>query len=243
MERFAITLEDNFQTLVYNLNPRVKLIWFISCTGIYFTNNLIVIFTITFTSLLMFIFSKSHKTIYFKALYYLIPFFIIIFFLALWESSRPANIILAITSISKFTALFLSSVAFFVMTKPFELLTALRSFKIIPKKFIFALGISFRFIPIIFEITEKILIAQKARGLNVGKGIIRRFLSLPIVIKALVIPLMVEIFNQIWLMWIALMIRGYNFNKGSSAVLKWSMADKLVIIYSLTIILIIFLIT
>lgn len=238
MERFVITLDDKFQNIIFNLDSRVKLLWLISCSGIYFTNNIIVVIIITFTSSIMFILSKSHKTIYIKALYYLIPFFIIIFFLALWESSEPVNIIIPITSILKFTALFLSSVAFFVMTRPFELLTALRSLKVIPQKFLFALGISFRFIPIIFETYEKIIIAQKARGLNAGKSIIRQILNLPIVIKALVIPLISEILHQLWLMWMALMVKGCNFNNRNNNSLKWSIANIFILIYSFTIILI-----
>jgi energy-coupling factor transport system permease protein len=173
-----------------------------------------------------------------KAFYYILSFFLVIFLLALWESMQPASIIFALTSILKWVAIVLSSIAFFVITKPFELLIALRSLRM-PEGFVFSLGIGFRFIPIIFETAEKILVAQKARGLHVGKGI-RRLFRLPLVIKAVVIPLIIEILNRLWLMWIALMVRGFELNKRNNPSLKWSMSNIVIFIYSLIIILLSF---
>ncbi|HII06152.1 MAG TPA: hypothetical protein HA349_02195 [Methanotrichaceae archaeon] len=63
-------------------------------------------------------------------------------------SGGRVNIIYALIMVSKWLTLTLSSIAFFVMTKQFELMGALRSFRV-PEGFIFSLGMGFRFIPII----------------------------------------------------------------------------------------------
>lgn len=199
------------EDLVYELDPRIKVIWLLSCASVYFTDEKLLIFVITLVSAAMFIISGAHKTIYMNAFYYIFFFFMALFLLAMLESTEIANIYFAITVISKWLAISLSSIAFFVMTRPFELMTALRSFRV-PKEFVFSLGIGFRFIPIIFESSEKILMAQKARGLYSGKGF-KKILRIPMIINALALPLIIEMLNRLWNMWLALMVRDFDLNR------------------------------
>lgn len=185
----------------------------------------------TISSAAMFLSSGAHKTIYMKALYYIFIFLIILFVLATWGSGSEANIFDALTVISKWLTITLSSIAFFVMTRPFELMSAMRSFRI-PEGFVFSLGIGFRFIPIIIESTEKILMAQKARGLYSGKGF-KKILSIPTMINALTVPLIVEMLNRLWDMWLALMVRGFDISKRRrNSTLKLSASNLCILIYS-----------
>jgi len=220
--------------IVYELDPRVKLIWLLSCSSVYFTDDKLLIAIITLVAAAMFIFSGAHRTIYMKAFYYIFIFLIALFLLAMTESTEMMNVIYALTIISKWLAIAISSIAFFVMTKPFELMTALRSFRV-PEAFVFSLGIGFRFIPIIFEAADKILMAQKARGLYSGKGF-RKILRIPMVIKALIIPLIIEMLNRLWDMWLALMIRGFDLGKSRKRMkLELSASNLIVLIYSFAI--------
>lgn len=222
--------------IIYELDPRIKVIWLISSASIYFTDNILLILIITFISVIAFVFSGAHKTIYMESFYYILFFFLMIFLLAMWESTDTVNVIFALTAISKWLAIVLSSIAFFVITKPFELMIALRSFRV-PERFVFSLGIGFRFIPIIFEASDKILMAQKARGLYSGKGF-RKILRVPMVINALAVPLIIEILYRLWNMWLALMVRGFALGKKRIKMqFKLSVPNLAILSYSITIIL------
>jgi len=221
--------------MVYDIDPRIKLIWLLSYTAVYFTENNLLIFIMTVSSAAMFLSSGAQKTIYMKALYYILVFLIILFIIATWGSGSEANITYALTVISKWLTITLSSIGFFVMTRPFELMSALRSFRV-PEGFVFSLGIGFRFIPIIIESTDKILMAQKARGLYSGKGF-KKILSIPTTINALTVPLIVEMLNRLWDMWLALMVRGFDISKRrKNARLKLSVSNLCILIYSFAII-------
>ena len=228
-------IDKPLHDVIYELDPRVKVIWLVSCSSVYFTDNKLLISIIILVSAAMFIFSGAHKTIYMKAFYYIFVFLIALFLLAMWESTEKMNVIYALTIISKWLAISISSIAFFVMTKPFELMTALRCFKV-PEEYVFSLGIGFRFIPIIFESADKILMAQKARGLYSGKGF-RKILRLPMVINALIIPLIIEMLNRLWDMWLALMIRGFDLGKSQRKIkLELSTSNLIVLSYSIIIV-------
>ena len=233
-----ILINKSLSDVVYELDPRIKVIWLISCACVYFTDNILLIFIITFISAAMFVISGAHKTIYMKAFYYILIFFLMLFLLAMWESTEITSVFFALTAISKWLAIVLSSIAFFVMTKPFELMTALRSFRV-PEGFVFSLGIGFRFIPIIFESSDKILLAQKARGLYSGKGLLRKIIRIPTIIKALTIPLIIEMLNRLWDMWLALMVRGFVLGKKRRKIkLELSVSNLVVLGYSVIIIMI-----
>lgn|GEM_PF-1376471 len=230
-----ILIDNRIRDMVYDIDPRIKLIWLLSYTAVYFTENNLLIFIMTVSSAAMFLSSGAQKTIYMKALYYILVFLIILFIIATWGSGSEANITYALTVISKWLTITLSSIGFFVMTRPFELMSALRSFRV-PEGFVFSLGIGFRFIPIIIESTDKILMAQKARGLYSGKGF-KKILSIPTTINALTVPLIVEMLNRLWDMWLALMVRGFDISKRrKNARLKLSVSNLCILIYSFAII-------
>lgn len=224
-----------FYNTILSIDTRIKLIWFLSCTSVYFTNNPYLILIIMASGITGFVMSKSQKTIYMKGVIYISIFFVLILFLAAWESLEVENLFNAILIISKWTAVISSSIALFTSTRPFDLVDALRSFRL-PKGFTFALGIGFRFIPIIFEEGSKILLAQKARGLNAGRGI-SHIAKIPLVVYSVSIPLLRGMMMRLEYMWIALKVRGFELEKRRGAMIfNWSPPNIGLSVYSVCII-------
>lgn len=229
------SLTDNFFNIVYGLDSRVKVVWLISSMVLFFIDNSLLVFLIIFASAVMFILSGGHRTIYMKGVKYILVFFLIIFFIAVLSFEQISDIELALFSILKWTGLMLSCIAFFTMTKPFELISALRSFRV-PEGFVFALGIGFRFIPIIFEEIEQISMAQRARGLYTGRGF-EKIIRLPTIINAMTVPLIEEILRKLWDMWLALNVRGFALGKRRPKnIFRFSIPNFIVLLYSISII-------
>lgn len=221
--------------MIYELDPRVKLIWLISYALVYVIDEKVLILIMTLSSAFMFLSSGAHKTIYMKAFYYIFSFLIILFLFSTWGSGGGSDLVSAFIIILKWLIITLSAIAFFVMTKPFELMSAMRSLRV-PEEFVFSLGMGFRFIPIIIESSDQILMAQKARGLLSGKGI-KMILSLPVLVNALAVPLIIETLNRLWEMWLALVVRGFDLRKEHRKnKLKLSIPNLAVLLYSVIII-------
>lgn len=198
-------------TSLYGIDPRVKVIWLVSSTSVYFTNNIFLILLVLIISGIAFFLSKSYKTLYVKGFYYVLAFFSFVFIFVMLTSGQKSDVLFVLVSILKWSAVILTSIAFFVITRPFEVMQALRGLKV-PEGFVFALGISFRFIPVLLEEIEKITLAQKARGLYYGKGV-KKIFRLPTIIKSLTIPLIVETLRKTWDVWLALNVRGFGLGK------------------------------
>ena len=219
---------------LYEIDPRVKLVWLISSMSVYFTDNIFIILAVLLISSSIFLLSRAYKTIYGKGFYYILVIFLLVFMVGTLTSNQTSDIYFISLVLLKWSGMILTSIAFFVITRPFELIDALRGFKL-PEGFVFALGISFRFIPVIFEEIEKITLAQKARGLYYGKGFGKLF-RLPVAIKALIIPLIVEVLRKTWDIWLALNIRGYVFGKKRRTLrFKLSILNLSFLFYSISI--------
>ena len=229
-----ILIFKHTREIIYELDPRLKLIWLMSYALVYIIENRVLILVMALSSAFMFLFSGAHKTIYMKALYYIFIFLIILFLFITWGSGGGLDIISATIIILKWLIITLSSIAFFVMTRPFEIMSAMRSLRV-PEAFVFSLGMGFRFIPIIIESSGQILMAQKARGLLSGKGI-KMIFSLPVLVNALAVPLIIETLNRLWEMWLALVVRGFDLHKEHKKnKLKLSISNLAVLIYSVVI--------
>ena len=226
---------DIFANRLLDVDPRVKFLWLASCAAIYFTNNNILILIITIVAVLFFFLSKAYQTLYMKGLIYMFVFFIIIFALAFLGSRSSTTLLLISITICRWLAIILSSVVFFVITPPFEMIATLRNIRI-PEGVVLSLGMGFRFIPVILEENERILLAQKARGLHCGRGI-KRIFRLPTIIFALAVPLITEMVGRADDIWIALKMRGYDFGKKRRSLrFKHSLLNLVVLTYSICII-------
>ena len=223
---------NNWCDTLIKIDPRIKLVWLLSSGVVYFTLNVYLILTVLFCSLLFFILSKSHKTIYFTAFLYSLVFFLLIFAIGFSELSILNNIII----LARWFAIIFASIVFFVITDPYEIIIALRTFKV-PESFTFSLGMGFRFVPIIIEETEKVILAQKSRGLNYGRGLANIY-RIPFIIYAISIPLFIRIIFRVNEMLLALKTKGFAFKRRRrSYPVKISFLNILITIYSFSIIL------
>ncbi len=98
-----------------------------------------------------------------------------------------------------------------------KLMAPLKNFKVPINEIAFMMSISFRFIPILFEETEKIINAQKARGAFIKKGsIYNRIVD----ITSLVIPIFINTFKKADYISIAMESRGYRGGEGRTRLKK-----------------------
>ena len=100
------------------IKPEIKFFWFITSMVVFFTDNFLVIFSITLISFILYLLTKSYKTIYNNALYGFIPLIIVLLFLGLYGSEKP-DLIFTSIAILKWFALGFSAIVFFVITQPF----------------------------------------------------------------------------------------------------------------------------
>lgn len=91
------------------------------------------------------------------------------------------------------------------------------------------LSIALRFVPTLMDETEKIMNAQRARGVDFGEGNLAQKMK---AIVPLLIPLFVSSFNRAEDLAIAMEARGYQGGEGRTKyrMLKWSLSDSLVIV-------------
>ncbi len=121
-----------------------------------------------------------------------------------------------------------------------KILSPLKYFKVPISEIAFMVSISFRFIPLLFEETEKIIKSQKARGafLNTGK-IIKRMDD----ITSVIIPIFINTFKRADDIAIAMEVRGFRSGKGRTRlkeyVLTWKDIVFIVISFMIFIIILI----
>ena len=219
------------------IKPEVKFFWFITSMIVFFTDNFLVIFSITLISFILYLLTKSYKTIYNNALYGFIPLVIVLLFLGLYGSEK-SDLIFTGIAILKWFALGFSAIVFFVITQPFEVLSVLNRFRI-HHGIAIAISTGFRFVPIIIEEWQKTYFAQKARGLPILK--IQNLFALPTIVSALSVPLLINITQRTEDMYFAMKLKGFLFNHKSGNFKNWSMLDVLFIGYSFVIIVSVFL--
>lgn len=217
------------------LDPRVKLFWLVGSSFVLFSSNLPFVFAGLSITTLAFILSKKRKQeqILVKATpLYLIFYFAVTFLLILLllQDVRVAFLIGF-----KLLTIAIAALLYFEITRPSEMLESLRSIGV-PSSLAIALGVGFRFIPIIFEEAGKILLAQRARGLATGRGI-ATLLHIRTIIPALAVPLLISIFSRTNELWLAININGARaLTAPPKRVFYLTWQNGLVLIYTLLLI-------
>ena len=91
------------------------------------------------------------------------------------------------------------------------------------------LSIALRFVPTLMDETEKIMNAQRARGVDFGEGNLMQKMK---AVVPLLIPLFVSSFNRAEDLAIAMEARGYQGGEGRTKyrVLHWKLNDSLVVV-------------
>lgn len=104
-----------------------------------------------------------------------------------------------------------------------KLMFPLKYLKVPVYEIAFMMSISFRFIPLIFDETEKIIKAQKARGANVRSGRVDKRI---VDITSLIIPIFINTFKKADYIAVAMESRGYRGGEGRTRLKKYIFTCK-----------------
>lgn len=237
-------------SLIHRLDPRAKLLASFYFIGIIFLANnwqsylLLALFTITAVSL-----SKVDWKFFIRGIRPLI--WLILFTVALqvfftrggevyWEwgilSVTEFGLSNGIFIFCRFVLIIFMSTLLTLTTPPLELsdaieylLRPLNAVKFPVHEVSLMLSIALRFVPTLMDETEKIMNAQRARGVDFGEGNLLQKMK---AVVPLLIPLFVSSFNRAEDLAIAMEARGYQGGEGRTKyrVLNWRPADTLVMI-------------
>lgn len=237
-------------SLIHHLDPRAKLVASFYFIGIIFLANnwqsYLLLAVLTFLAILL---SKIDLDFFVrgvKPLLWLILFTVAlqIFFTSggkvyfQWGIFRITEFGLqnGIFIFCRFVLIIFMSTLLTLTTQPLELSDAieylLRPLKVIHfpvHEISLMLSIALRFVPTLMDETEKIMNAQRARGVDFGEGnLIQKMKA----IVPLLIPLFVSSFNRADDLATAMEARGYQGGEGRTKyrILHWQMPDTLVMV-------------
>jgi energy-coupling factor transport system permease protein len=161
----------NTKSFMHQINPLCKLIClliFILITLI--TKNILTLIIIIIFLIVLILLSNIPIKKYINSLIFLIPFALFIFII---DIIFKINIIFSIKSTIKLVLLVIYSILIMYTTKPNDLtygleklFTPLKLFNVPVNELALSLSLSIRFIPIVFEQSDKILKSQISRGLD-----------------------------------------------------------------------------
>lgn len=221
----------NLYEKIASIDSRVKFLFFFSSILLLLSDYLYLILIVTLVSLMMFFLVKVHKSIYFKAFKYILMS-MIIYSLTVYFIIHDVKIFDIFLFNIRLLGMSTACMAFFVMTRPFEIIQVLRYLKI-PEGLTLALGIGFRFIPIILEELNIIITAQKARGMFVTRDFNSlRNISLFIFSVTVSLPhlILIKGLNT----WYTLNLRAFSLNsKQSEFHYQHTFLNYIVLLYSL----------
>lgn len=136
----------------------------------------------------------------------------------------------------RFVLIIFMSTLLTLTTKPLEiadgieyLLSPLSFFNVPVHTMALMLSIALRFVPTLMEEVDKIMNAQRARGMDFNEGhIIQRMKN----IVPLLIPLFISSFNRAIDLAVAMEARGYNGedNRTKYRILKWKLKDTMTLV-------------
>lgn len=223
---------------LYEIDPRIKLLWLLSYGIVFFTDNVFLLSIACVVAITVFILVEAHRSIYRHGFIIMLSFLVItgvFFWVRYLIYLNTKELIVGSLMILKWLSIILSSIAFFVMSSPYEIGFALQSLRV-PKIAAFSVGIGFRFIPIVLNEFYMTLLAQKARGLNAERGI-RSLIKIPLILRSITIPLLRTLIKKMDNMSVLLSLRGidvkgYLFREEN----KFRVMDFLIFSYSIILI-------
>lgn len=237
-------------SLVHRMDPRAKLVSSFYFIGIIFLCNNLPSFAVmgAFT-LFAILLSKVNLAFFLKGvrpLIWLILFTVILqlFFTqggqVYWSwgiiSITEAGVLNAFYIFCRFVLIIFMSTLLTLTTPPLSLsdaieslLRPLKAIKFPAHEISLMLSIALRFVPTLMDETEKIMNAQRARGVDFGEG---NLMDKMRAIVPLLIPLFVSSFNRAEELATAMEARGYQGGEGRTKYrqLKWRVKDTLCIL-------------
>ncbi|RHH67069.1 MULTISPECIES: energy-coupling factor transporter transmembrane protein EcfT [Vagococcus] len=234
-------------SVVHRMDPRAKLIASFYFIGIIFICNNFLSFGVMFAFTLFCIWLSKIKLSFFlkgvKPLIWLILFTVglqvlftrggHVYFEWGWISISQFGLVNGFFIFTRFVLIIFMSTLLTLTTPPLSLsdaieylLRPLEKIKFPAHEISLMLSIALRFVPTLMDETEKIMNAQRARGVDFGEGNLMDKMK---AIVPLLIPLFVSSFNRAEELAIAMEARGYRGGEGRTKyrVLNWDKTDTL----------------
>lgn len=179
MYNFKLIKYYNTKSFIHSINPLCKLI----CLLIFFfltliTKNIFILLIMLIFLIILVLLSNIPIKKYFTSLIFLMPFILFIFLI---NYIFNINVMLSITSTIKLILFVIYSALIMYTTKPNDLtyglerlFSPLKSFNVPVNELALSLSLSIRFIPIVFEQSDKILKSQISRGLDFNGSLINK---------------------------------------------------------------------
>jgi energy-coupling factor transport system permease protein len=220
---------------IMTLDHRVKFVLLLAYSIAALTENPVVASWLLVSALAVLVLCRVHRSPYAKALPVLAGVFAVFFLLGLWSDPSYEGVFKTSVVIAKWVAIAAICVSFFVVTRPYDIMAGLKWLRL-PSAFCLAVGMGFRFLPVIFEEMRRIVMAQRARGLGKEVGL-QRLTHLPRNLAALIIPLLVGIMIRLDNLWLAMRVRGVDVMKISEGHgFTFSMQNMLAVGYAVAIV-------
>lgn len=237
-------------SIIHKLDPRAKLMGSMYFIGIIFLANNWQTYTLLLLFTMLVIYLSRIKLSFFingvKPLIWLILFTVILQVLftgggTIYFSWGPITVsqeglLNGVYIFCRFVLIIFMSTLLTLTTMPLSLTDAIEfllrpllAIKVPVYEIALMLSIALRFVPTLMDETEKIMNAQRARGVDFGEGSVLQQMK---AIVPLLIPLFVSSFNRAEELATAMEARGYQGGEGRSKyrLLKWEMRDTFVII-------------
>lgn len=238
------------QSLIHKLDPRAKLMGSMFFIGIIFLANNWQTYGLLFLFTMFVIYLSKIKLSFFingvKPLIWLILFTVILQVLftggeTIYFSWGPITVsqegvLNGVYIFCRFVLIIFTSTLLTLTTMPLSLTDAIEfllrpllAIKVPVYEIALMLSIALRFVPTLMDETEKIMNAQRARGVDFGEGTVFQQMK---AIVPLLIPLFVSSFNRAEELATAMEARGYQGGEGRSKyrLLKWETRDTVVIV-------------
>jgi len=226
-------LSSDLHCGIVALDHRVKFSLLLAYSVAGLTENALLAIWLLVSAVGVLILCRVHRSPYGKALPVLAALLAVLFLLSLWSDPSHEGALKTGVVIAKWMAIAAICISFFVVTRPYDIVAGLRWLRL-PSAFSLAVGMGFRFLPVIFEEMRRIVMAQQARGLGKEQGI-RRFTHFPRNVAALIIPLLVGIMVRFDDLWLAMRVRGvdvasvskgqgFRFNAGNLLAIGYAIA-------------------
>lgn len=218
----------NTKSIIHKIDPRIKLIFnFIFVLLIFLSKSYVSFFILFFSVITIIYFTKISFKVYLKSLKAIIFFILITFFInAFFLDGTPifklgflkityeglnisaiASIKLILLALISTTVLFVTSNSDLTLALE-KLMAPLKFFKINVRDFATIITISLKFIPVLLEETNKLIIAHKARDSDINSGNIyqkaKKFSNI-------LVTLFISSFKRADDLYVAMESRCYNF--------------------------------
>lgn len=210
-------------------NPFIKLLLFLSFTLLSVKGNLISVgLGIAFCLILILISNKKDEFVFVSFIFLVIMLSSIVLITipgGTWE-----DIISSLETAARLALVIVSALFFFVYSNVVEIIYLMNKMKVNP--YIgYSIGIGFRYIPIILNDSQRVVLAQRSRGMKFS---IFKLKKIKIAIESLIIPMLNSILRRIYMNLIAMKVRRINpEDKVEEYKYKTTLFDYFSIIFSL----------